>query len=125
MKNKRNLIISFVFVCLLFSGCGRKAMPFVPEKETVPKPENLEIVSKDQKHTLFFDNKGNADYFILELSKTECESCPDSFVKIAEIEGERNYHVFSDFGQGRYKLRLTAVKNNRKSKPALKEFEIR
>ncbi|MDY0360186.1 MAG: hypothetical protein RBR08_01885 [Desulforegulaceae bacterium] len=125
MKNKRNLIISFVFVCLFFSGCGRKAMPFVPEKETVPMPENLEIVSKDQNHTLFFDYKGNADYFVLELSKTECESCPDSFVKIAEIEGERDYHVFSDFGQGRYKLRLTAVKNDKKSKSALKEFEIR
>jgi hypothetical protein len=124
MKNKRNLIISFVFVCLLFSGCGRKAMPFVPEKETVPMPENLEIVSKDQNHTLFFDYKGNADYFVLELSKTECESCPDSFVKIAEIKGERNSHVFPDFGEGRYKLRLTAVKNKRQSKSALKNFEI-
>jgi predicted small lipoprotein YifL len=125
MKNKRNLIISFVFVCLLFSGCGRKAMPFIPEKEKISKPENLEIVLKDQKYTLFFDYKGSADYFVLELSETECESCPDSFMKIAEIEGERDYHVFSGFGQGQYKLRLTAVKNKRKSEPALKIFEIK
>ncbi|MDY0133067.1 MAG: hypothetical protein RBR53_10420 [Desulforegulaceae bacterium] len=124
MKKNKNLIISFVFIFIVFSGCGRKAMPFVPKNETIPKPENLKVVFENEKHTLFFDYKGSADYFILELSKTQCKSCPDSFIKIAEIEGERNYHVFSFFGEGQYKLKLTAVKNKIKSESALKEVEI-
>ena len=101
-------------------------MPFVPDEVKVPKPGNLRIEQKDDKIRLLWDyNNGEADFFKIDIAYIECLSCPANYNNIAQVDGDKDYFVFSGYDTGNYRLKITAVRNKTESKPVETDFEIK
>jgi|GEM_PF-6497614 len=100
-------------------------MPFVPDEITVLKPKNVRVEQLDDKIRLLWDYNGDADYFDIYIADIECASCPANYKNIAQIEGDKNYFVFSGYTAGNYRLKITAVRNKTESNPVETDFEIK